>query len=140
MAPELRIDIAAGDVVRRVLDLFDHEGELSGYAEAALADRLGRIFVALDGDVIAGALITREVVTATRDRRGGIDELLVHHEYRDNGIGRLLMAAAEAYWQDVPGVVGMQLTVVASNEPAVHLYESLGYREVQRRVRMYKDW
>ena len=140
MPDQVVIAVADRAMVGRVLVLFDEGGELSGYAEAALADPLGRIFVALDGAELVGALITRESVAADRQRRGGIDELLVSERYRARGIGRALMEAAEAYWRQQPQVVGLQLTVLASNTSAMHLYESLGYREVQRRVRMWKDW
>lgn len=140
MAGNFRVATATRDMVGHVLELFDQENELSGYAEAAMADPLGRILVALDGHAIVGALIMREVVASDRSRRGGVDELLVHHDFRDRGVGRTLMAAAEDYWRSVPGITGMQITVRESNEPALHLYSSLGYREVQRRIRMYRDW
>jgi ribosomal protein S18 acetylase RimI-like enzyme len=137
---DVEIERADAAAVGALLQLFAEHRELSGYAEAAIADPMGCVFVArVDGN-LAGAVVTRPVVSADRSLRGGIDELLVAQQYRGQHVGRKLMNAAEDHWKREPAAIGMQLTVVDGNEAAQSLYASMGYTVVQRRVRMWKNW
>jgi putative acetyltransferase len=59
--------------------------------------------------------------------------LMVARSSRRRGIGRALMTAVEAWAREV-GVTKLELHVFPYNEPAIRLYESLGYeREGLRR-------
>jgi RimJ/RimL family protein N-acetyltransferase len=59
--------------------------------------------------------------------------LMVSREHRRQGIGLALMEAAEQ-WARVAGVRKLELHVFPHNEPAIALYEKLGYeREGLRR-------
>lgn len=103
---------------------------LTAETASAIAGRVGRdrYYVAIAGEMIVGLGMLR-----------GWDEgydipalgVLVHHEYRALGIGRSLSetAIAEAARLGAPAV---RLSVHASNERALRLYESLGFREQDR--------
>jgi RimJ/RimL family protein N-acetyltransferase len=53
--------------------------------------------------------------------------VMIAREHRRRGFGRALMQAAEA-WAREAGVRKLELHVFPYNEPAIALYESLGYR------------
>jgi RimJ/RimL family protein N-acetyltransferase len=53
--------------------------------------------------------------------------VMIARDYRRRGFGRALMRAAEE-WAREAGVRKLELHVFPHNEPAIALYESLGYR------------
>ena len=57
---------------------------------------------------------------------GRIGSVSVTAEYRGKGVGRALVALAEA-WATSRGAADMRLQVWAFNERAIALYEELGY-------------
>jgi ribosomal protein S18 acetylase RimI-like enzyme len=122
-----------------VREFFETERELSGYASDALADERLVAWLAWDGDLLVGAILTRAIRSEEGRELGGVDELLVRVTHRSRGIGRRLMGSAEAYYR-AHAFRGMQLTVREDNADARKLYESLGYAVVQRRLRMRKQF
>ncbi|MCF8061953.1 MAG: ribosomal protein S18-alanine N-acetyltransferase [Deltaproteobacteria bacterium] len=67
-----------------------------------------------------------------------IQNLAVHPHRRRRGLGAsLLEQALRTGWID--GMAGVWLEVRISNRPARHLYGKLGFREVGRRPRYYRD-
>lgn len=61
--------------------------------------------------------------------------ILIQKEFRRRGIGRRMMLALEAEARRM-GRERIDLTVWSANEPAIRLYQSLGYHEVGR----FPDW
>jgi ribosomal-protein-alanine N-acetyltransferase len=70
-----------------------------------------------------------------RERLAWIATIGVLPEYRGRGIGRALMEACEA---QIP-TPSIRLSVRESNRTAIHLYESMGYRQVGRWKVYYHD-
>jgi RimJ/RimL family protein N-acetyltransferase len=65
--------------------------------------------------------------------------LMIDGSYRRQGIGRALMQEAER-WAGANGVTKLELHVFPWNEPAIALYESLGYeREGYRKNHYVRD-
>lgn len=91
------------------------------------------VLVAESADGIAGRLsISRDPHPASRHVADL--GLMVAEGFRRRGVGRALMVAAEDWARDV-GVCKIELHVFPYNEPAIALYEDLGYeREGLRRV------
>ena len=117
--------------------LFADERELSSYADDTLDSQDLVAWVALSGQEVVGAMLTRPMRSEDGTELGGVDELLVATGHRGRGVGARLMELAETHYQ-ANGADGMQLTVREDNEPARRLYESMGYAIVQRRLRMRK--
>lgn len=69
------------------------------------------------------------------DKQGWIGSVYVIAGHRGKGIGRRLLESALEYI-DSQGVEEIGLAVTATNEPAKHLYESLGFET--RRLRMFR--
>lgn len=63
-------------------------------------------------------------------REGAIQNLGVHPEFRDQGIGRALLAMALKGFRSV-GCSHAQLEVTVQNTAAVRLYERMGFRHVE---------
>ena len=83
-------------------------------------------------DYIVGNVLVEE----TEDVINVID-VLVNEEYRRTGIATLLLKAAI---NDFKGKkLKMMLEVRSKNEPAIKLYEKLGFRVVYTRKNYYKD-
>lgn len=61
--------------------------------------------------------------------------LSVAKDFRDKGVGRAMIVALLAWARTHPTIEKVDLGVFASNLRAIHLYESLGFREEGRRVR-----
>jgi len=94
-------------------------------------------WLALDADRLIGWVLTRAAMSDDGLQRGFIEDLVVARDHRGQGIGKQLVELAEKHYRQL-GFSGMQLTVRADNQPANHLYTSMGYEPVQDRVRMWK--
>jgi len=63
-------------------------------------------------------------------RCGNISDIYVRGDYREHGIGRMLIAAAEEKLRGL-GISRVQITTLAENIEARGFYESKGYRSYQ---------
>lgn len=127
-----------GDI-EAVRALFAAENELSPYAAEVLSSERLLAWLAFDDERIVGAVLTRPMIAADGAESGGIEELLVAASHRGLGIARRLMELAETHYRGTDAA-GMQLTVRDGNAAALRLYESMGYKVVERRLRMWKRW
>jgi RimJ/RimL family protein N-acetyltransferase len=94
------------------------------------------VFVAEEDDVIVGRLsISRDEHPASRHIAD--IGLMVAQGSRRRGVGRALMEAAEA-WAREAGISKLELHVFPHNEPAIALYETLGYEREGFRRRQYR--
>ncbi len=67
---------------------------------------------------------------------GHVVSIAILPEYRRRGIGTRLMIEVMRRLKDVYGAKEVYLEVRVSNEPAIKLYEKLGFQKV-RRIRFY---
>jgi ribosomal protein S18 acetylase RimI-like enzyme len=118
----------------RVLELFDENAEDTEHPRAVLAEGEGDLWLAEDGERLAGILLARRMIVADKVQCGGIDNLLVDLSYRGRGIGRSLMEAAEAYYINQK-LERVRLAVNVENSTALRLYQSMGYKVVSEYVR-----
>ena len=115
------------------------QGEPLEHVSAALAHEEIEAWLALDDGEVVSWILTYPARSEDGTERGGVEDLVVARSHRGCGIARRLMELAESHYQQ-QGLAGMQLTVRADNQPALHLYESLGYTTVQHRLRMWKQF
>ncbi|WP_176442104.1 GNAT family N-acetyltransferase [Zobellella denitrificans] len=92
----------------------------------------GRILVAERAGVVAGfvAVLTRVVSEEPDDgglEYGLISDLHVRAPWRRRGLGRQLLAAAEAQARQ-EGVRWLRIGVLAANAPALALYRAAGFK------------
>lgn len=66
---------------------------------------------------------------------GWIASLAVHPDHQRRGVGRLLLAACERALDTEK----IRLTVRVSNRPAIELYRSVAYEEIEIWRRYYPD-
>lgn len=81
------------------------------------------VLAALDGGMLQGS-----VMVGHDGHRGWIYYLAVGHAARRQGLGRRLMAAAEA-WVREQGIPKIMLMVRESNTDVVEFYDRLGYTD-----------
>lgn len=96
-----------------------------------LENPLSLWLVALDGETVAGYVGSQSVLDA-----GDVMNVAVSPDYRRCGLARQLMLALEAALSD-KGITSLTLEVRVSNEPAIKLYERLGYVQVGLRPNYY---
>lgn len=110
-------------------------------ASACISDALsecaewrGTIFVAEEGGEIAGYTTVLAKVRSGELDDGDFEyayvaDLVVRERHRDRGIGRKLMAKAEAYARG-EGARWLRVSVLAENESARRLYMTSGFSEL----------
>ncbi len=109
--------------------------DLTVLRDAFRFDHVG-IFVAEDrekkflGHVI---VVSGDIESSTGERQGWVFDLSVKKEYWRSGVGKKLMARAEAFVKE-NGLSYLGMGVTSSNEQAVRFYEGLGYREERKRM------
>jgi RimJ/RimL family protein N-acetyltransferase len=98
------------------------------YLKAIRRHRYAAVLVAeLDGEIVGRLSIGRESHPAS-EHVADVG-LMVAEGYRRRGVGRALMASAEAWGRSV-GVRKIELHVFPHNEGALALYDEIGYRRV----------
>ena len=100
--------------------------------ESELDNRLSLWLVAMDGDVVAGYIGSQTVLG-----EADILNVAVSTEYRRRGIGEKLIVALAQMLKAEKDVYQLTLEVRVSNEPAIALYDKLGFKEVGRRPNYY---
>jgi len=148
--PIIRIRPAGDDDRAAVLELAPRLAEgvapWRDQAEALLAGRRwleesldgakngdGAVLVAADATGIAGVVSIRSSTHFTGERDGYIGELVVADRASRRGIGRALIAAAEAWARD-HGLRNLTLHTGAFNAGARGFYAALGFTEEEVRL------
>lgn len=62
-----------------------------------------------------------------------VDSIVVKSEYKNQGIGRMLMEAMEE-WAAKEGATSIELNVYEFNAQAINFYGKLGYRNLSRKL------
>jgi ribosomal protein S18 acetylase RimI-like enzyme len=107
--------------------------------QALLADPLQQVLLAVvEGQVVGyvHALLRERapIPIMVPARYAVVDTLVVDEAFRRRGVGQALMAAAED-WACQNGAEYTELNVWVFNQPAVRLYEELGYEVISQRMR-----
>ncbi len=98
-----------------------------------LENKLALWLVALDGDTVAGYIGSQTVIDET-----DMMNVAVHPSYRRKGIaGELVNALVDAL--KMRQSHSLTLEVRASNDPAIGLYQKLGFAQVGRRPNYYRN-
>ena len=82
---------------------------------------------AQDPTPVAGVWAGNAIDQITGDRHAHIFLLYVMPDHRQRGLGRALMQQVEI-WSQQRGDRQVGLQVFSDNQPALHLYQTLGYR------------
>ena len=101
----------------------------------------GQVLVAdVDGEIAGYVTILNRVQSDDLDdgdiEFGLVADLIVRKAYRGTGLGRELMAAAEACAKE-NDVRWLRISVMAANDGARRMYESMGFSEIY--VELEKD-
>jgi len=72
-------------------------------------------------------------------KKGHVVSIAVLEQYRNKGIGKALLQASLKAMKEIYGAEEVYLEVRVSNEPAIHLYRKLGFKEVKVLKHYYAD-
>lgn len=95
------------------------------FAEHVAKQPDSELLLAVIDDSVAGYLMVRGDSSERTKHRAYI-AMGVHEAYRGEGVGRTLLTEVEK-WAQEKGISRLELTVLAGNSIAIHLYEKLGY-------------
>lgn len=90
------------------------------------------VFVATVGDRMVGFVsgeLREGSPTFLPKTWASVDDVFVHPDHRNRGIGRALIASVEG-WARRKGASGVSLQVAAANGRGRKFYEDLGFREI----------
>lgn len=103
------------------------------FAGEILRNRLALYFVGLVEDQVIGYAGLWRI-----EDEGHITNVAVHPDYRQRGIGELLVSSLIDHTGKM-GIRSHTLEVRVSNDAAIQLYEKLGFQEAGRRKKYYED-
>ena len=98
-----------------------------------LENELAYWLVALEGETVAGYIGSQTVMEET-----DMMNVAVHPDFRRKGIAEALVSGLVAALKE-KGSRCLTLEVRASNEPAIRLYEKLGFVQIGRRPKYYRN-
>ena len=98
-----------------------------------LSNPLSAWLVAMDGDVLAGYVGSQSVMGES-----DMMNIAVDANYRRQGIAQALVEALVAQLKE-KGNHSLTLEVRISNQPAIALYEKLGFAQVGKRPNYYRN-
>lgn len=128
------------EVGREEIFIADEGSQLTEEQQARFLERLNPLqqclLVAEQGGQTLGSL---EMVRGTlqKNRHTATFGMALFPAARGRGIGRGLLLTAERWARQV-GIQKISLAVFATNDVAIRLYQSLGYREEGRRFGQYR--
>ncbi len=94
----------------------------------------GVIFVAERENVLAGlCIVSLAISTAEGGWSGEIEDLVIHPDFRRQGLGEQFLALAEE-WSCRQGAVRMRLNCDETNLPALAFYEKTGWQKSHLRI------
>ncbi|WP_148683792.1 ribosomal protein S18-alanine N-acetyltransferase [Fervidicoccus fontis] len=108
-------------------------------------DNWGRAFFLAEVDGRAVGYIMNRIETVMGlsrsffQKKGHVVSIAVLEGYRRRGIGEALMRAGMKSMKDVYGAKSVYLEVRVSNDPAIKLYEKLGFKKVRVIEGYYSD-
>jgi ribosomal protein S18 acetylase RimI-like enzyme len=107
-------------------------GKYFDFMLARCAETSGKVFVAeVDNQVVGFVCVWGKSTSEDLDEEpveyAFISDLVVLPAYRSQGIGPLLLQAAEAYAR-AQGAASLELEVLVKNEPALRVYNRHGFR------------
>ncbi len=95
------------------------------------------VFVAeLNGKVVGYSLGWISQPWSYKGRRGYICDCFVDEPYREKGIGKALIRAM-LDWFTKRGADCVEADVYSGNIPSLNMFESLGFKEVSKRLRLF---
>jgi ribosomal-protein-alanine N-acetyltransferase len=114
------------------LSAFSHPWSKQAFLDE-LANPHARYFVLKSGDEVIGYAGLWHIID-----EGHITNIAVKHTERGKGIGKFLLATLISKAREV-GVEHMTLEVNVNNAPAIHLYESYGFKGAGIRKKYYNN-
>lgn len=93
----------------------------------------GRVVVAEDDDQIIGAVVINATGMSDYIPENILVYIAIHRDYRSKGIGKSLMKEA---FNNLVGDVALH---VEANNPAIHLYKSLGFTNPYLEMRLKRS-
>jgi len=96
------------------------------------------MFGAFDGDQLIGITGFNRMARQRAMHRGEIVQVYMDSSYRGQNIGEQLIRHALDYAFTLDGIEQVQLSVIASNTSAIHLYEKIGFRTFGVQPRYFK--
>ncbi|WP_294327653.1 GNAT family N-acetyltransferase [uncultured Sphingomonas sp.] len=108
-------------------DLLDEQRTDPAALADAIADPDRTILIALDGDALIGCVEAKRAGMG----RSALGMLSVRPDRQATGLGRRLVAAAEAYARTEHGATRMEMTVIAARGELIAWYERLGYARTE---------
>ena len=125
------------DMSRLQPEMFRPAGEDGGFIRSVLESERDDLLLAReDGRVLGMALVqdkdTPPYPAFIQRRYTYLMDLVVDPEYRRQGVGRALLGAVKD-WAESRDAEFIELGVLAQNEDAIRLYESLGFK-ISRKI------
>jgi ribosomal protein S18 acetylase RimI-like enzyme len=113
--------------------------EASPFSTAESEDGATFVAEAGDGTWLGVGTVERERGRMKRRHVAWIVRMYVIAEAAGRGVGRAILRHAMERARSMVGVSKVNLTVAAHNAAAIHLYESVGFREFAREEDAFRD-
>ena len=107
--------------------VFDEVKQRKGL-ELMLTSGSGRCILVAEHQASVVGMVTVQTLVSTAEGGfvGLLEDLVVRHDCRRQGIGQKLLAAIEA-WAERQGLTRLQLLADRNNQPALNFYDNVGW-------------
>ncbi len=93
----------------------------------------GLFVIEIGGQIVAFLWVAVYYNSWTGERYGYVNNIYVCREYRNRGLGKLLLNKADSFVRS-RRVRNIRLTVTCSNPEAIALYEKMGYQTTRHEM------
>jgi ribosomal protein S18 acetylase RimI-like enzyme len=109
------------------------------FATAETEDAVTLVALDANGEWLGVVSVERELGREKRRHVAWLVRMYVSQATAGKGVGRALLRAGIQRARRMPGIAKLNLTVAASNERAVKLYESEGFRVFSRETDAFRN-